>query len=80
MKYPTSRQRDGGRVDICRKAPGGILLTIVLGIVGAVVGAFIGTQLGFGDVSGFDIRSMALAVGGGIVVLLVYGLLTKGRA
>ena len=62
------------------KAPGGIIATIVLGIVGAVVGGFLGTLVGFGDVSGFDIRSMALAVGGGIVVLLVYGLLTKGRA
>jgi hypothetical protein len=30
--------------------------------------------------SGFDLRSMALAVGGGLVVLLIYGLVTKGRA
>ena len=62
------------------KQGGGIIITIVLGIVGAIVGGFIGTQLGFGDVSGFDFRSMLLAVGGGIVVLLVYGLVTKGRA
>src|SRR3954454_17139068 len=47
------------------KAPGGILMTIVLGVVGAVVGVFIGAQLGWGDISGFDIRSMLLAVGGG---------------
>jgi hypothetical protein len=38
------------------------------------------TLFGFGDVSGFDLRSMALAVGGGIVVLLLYGLATKARA
>jgi uncharacterized membrane protein YeaQ/YmgE (transglycosylase-associated protein family) len=44
------------------RIPGGILLTIVLGIVGAVVGGFIGSQLGFGDISGFDVRSMLLAV------------------
>jgi uncharacterized membrane protein YeaQ/YmgE (transglycosylase-associated protein family) len=62
------------------KAPGGIVLTIVLGIVGAVVGGFIGTQLGFGDVSGFDVRSMALAVGGGVLVLFAYGMAMKGRA
>ena len=62
------------------KQGGGIIITIVLGIVGAIVGGFIGTQLGFGDFSGFDFRSMLLAVGGGIVVLLVYGLVTKGRA
>ena len=61
-------------------APGGIIATIVLGIVGAVVGGFLGTLLGFGDISGFDLRSMALAVGGGIVVLFLYGLLTRTRA
>ncbi len=42
--------------------------------VGAVVGGFLGTLLGFGNISGFDLRSMALAVGGGLVVLLIYGL------
>jgi uncharacterized membrane protein YeaQ/YmgE (transglycosylase-associated protein family) len=61
-------------------APGGIVATIILGIIGAVVGGFIGTMLGFGDISGFDLRSMALAVGGGVVVLLLYGALTRARA
>ena len=62
------------------KAPGGIILTIVLGIVGAIVGGFIGSQLGFGDISGFDVRSMLLAVGGGILVFFIYGLLARARA
>jgi uncharacterized membrane protein YeaQ/YmgE (transglycosylase-associated protein family) len=62
------------------KVPGGIVLTIVLGIIGAVVGGFIGAQLGFGDISGFDLRSMVLAVGGGVFVLFIYGLLTRARA
>lgn len=62
------------------KDPGGLIITIVIGIVGAVVGGFIGTQLGFGDISGFDLRSMALAVGGGVLVLFLYGLATKGKA
>jgi uncharacterized membrane protein YeaQ/YmgE (transglycosylase-associated protein family) len=58
----------------------GILVTIALGIVGAVVGGSIGAQLGFGDISGFDVRSMLLAVGGGVLVLFLYGLVTKGRS
>jgi uncharacterized membrane protein YeaQ/YmgE (transglycosylase-associated protein family) len=62
------------------KAPGGVLVAIVLGIVGAVVGGFVGTQLGFGDVSGFDLRSMGPADGGGILVLFLYGLFMRARA
>jgi uncharacterized membrane protein YeaQ/YmgE (transglycosylase-associated protein family) len=62
------------------RASGGIILTIILGIVGAIVGGFIGTQLGFGDISGFDLRSMLLAVGGGVLVLSIYGLLARRGA
>ena len=62
------------------KAPGGILVTIALGIIGAVVGGFIGAQLFSEGISGFDFRSMLLAVGGGVLVLFIYGLLTRARA
>jgi uncharacterized membrane protein YeaQ/YmgE (transglycosylase-associated protein family) len=62
------------------KGPGGIILTILLGIVGAVVGGYIGTHLGFGDISGFNMGSMLLAVGGGVLVLFIYGLATRARA
>ena len=62
------------------RASGGIILTIILGIVGAIVGGFIGTRLGFGDISGFDVRSMLLAVGGGVLVLFIYGLLARRGA
>ena len=59
---------------------GGIILTIVLGVVGAVVGGFLGTHVfGFGDISGFDLRSIAIAVGGAILVLLLYGLVARRR-
>jgi uncharacterized membrane protein YeaQ/YmgE (transglycosylase-associated protein family) len=60
------------------RAPMGLVGTIILGIVGAVVGGFIGTQLGWGNVYGFDLRSLLLAVGGGIVVLFIVGLLRQG--
>jgi len=62
------------------RAPGGIIATIVLGILGAVVGGFIGAQLGFGDISGFNIRSMALAVGGALLLLVVWGLVARSTA
>ena len=59
---------------------GGILLTIVLGVVGAIVGGFLGTYVfGFGDISGFDLRSIAIAVGGALLVLFVYGFVARGR-
>ncbi len=51
--------------------PKGCLLTIVIGIVGAAIGGWIGAQLGLGTVSGFDLRSFALAVIGSIVLLLI---------
>jgi uncharacterized membrane protein YeaQ/YmgE (transglycosylase-associated protein family) len=57
-----------------------MIATIVLGIVGAVAGGFVGAQLGPGGISGFDRRSLALAVGGGVPVLFNSGLVTKGRA
>jgi uncharacterized membrane protein YeaQ/YmgE (transglycosylase-associated protein family) len=61
------------------KVPGGIIVTIVLGIVGAVIGGFIGERLGFGDVTGFDVRSLLLAIGGGVLVLFIFGLVTRRR-
>ncbi len=59
--------------------PQGIIITIVLGIVGALLGGWIGTQLGFGGITGFDIRSMLIAVGGAILVLLIYRLVMQRR-
>ena len=49
--------------------PGGIFLTMLLGIAGAFVGGFIGTTLGMGSVSGFNLGSLALAVGGALLLL-----------
>jgi len=63
-------------------APGrqtmGLVATILLGIVGAVVGGFIGTQMGWGQVHGFDLRSLGLAILGGVLVLFLVGLFQRG--
>jgi uncharacterized membrane protein YeaQ/YmgE (transglycosylase-associated protein family) len=52
--------------------PGGFIITILLGIAGAIVGGFIGTALGFGDVTGFDIRSFFVAILGAVILLFLY--------
>lgn len=49
--------------------PGGIILTILLGVAGAFVGGFIGSAFGLGTVTGFNLGSLALAVGGALLLL-----------
>ncbi|MES2736543.1 MAG: GlsB/YeaQ/YmgE family stress response membrane protein [Verrucomicrobiota bacterium] len=54
------------------KDPGGCFLTIILGVVGASVGGWIGTQLDFGSVQQFDLRSLGIATLGSLVLLIIY--------
>ncbi len=54
------------------KDPGGIFVTMLIGIAGAVVGGFLGSFLGFGGISGFDLRSMLIAIGGALLLLFLY--------
>lgn len=57
--------------------PGGFIVTTIIGIVGAVIGGFIATQLGWGDVTGFDLRSFGIAIAGALILLFGYRLLKK---
>jgi uncharacterized membrane protein YeaQ/YmgE (transglycosylase-associated protein family) len=57
--------------------PGGIIVTILIGVVGAFVGGYVGTLLGLGTVSGFDVRSLFIAVLGSIILLAAYRFLMK---
>lgn len=60
---------------------GGIIITLILGVVGALLGGFIGSALfGVGLEKFFDISTWLLAIGGAIIVLLVYGMITKRSA
>ncbi len=59
------------------KDPGGMIITILLGIVGSFVGGFIGSFLGFGSVTGFNVESLLLAVGGAVLVLILYRFVKK---
>lgn len=59
------------------KDPGGIIVTICIGIAGAFLGGFIGSLLGIGDVSGFNLISFMLAIGGAILLLILYRVIKK---
>ena len=59
------------------KDPGGFIITILLGIAGAFVGGFIATKFGMGSVTGFDIRSLAIAVVGAFILLAIYRFIKK---
>lgn len=56
---------------------GGIIITILLGIGGAMLGGYLGSALGIGTVSGFDIKSLLIATGGAILILLLFRLLRR---
>lgn len=54
------------------KDPVGFIITILLGIAGAFVGGYISTLSGFGTVTGFNLVSLAIAVGGALMLLILY--------
>jgi uncharacterized membrane protein YeaQ/YmgE (transglycosylase-associated protein family) len=62
---------------IVNKQGEGMLMDIVLGIVGAVVGGFIAQLAGFAGITGLNLYSILIAVGGAVVVLLVYHALSR---
>ena len=59
--------------------PRGIIITIVLGIVGALLGGWIGSMLGIGEITGFNLGSMLIAIGGAMLVLLIYYMVVRRR-
>ena len=61
------------------KQGGGWIITLILGVVGALLGGFIGSALFNAPLEDFfSIQTWLLAIGGSIIVLLIYGLLTRG--
>jgi uncharacterized membrane protein YeaQ/YmgE (transglycosylase-associated protein family) len=59
------------------KDPGGLIATVLIGIAGAMIGGWAGTRLGYGSVTGFDVRSLALSIGGAIFLLILYRIVRK---
>lgn len=60
---------------------GGWLATLVLGVIGAIVGGWLGSIVfnrGLNDF--FDLQTWIVAILGSLVVLVVWGFVTKRRA
>ena len=59
------------------RAPGGLLATLVVGVIGAAIGGWLGSMIFGGETMDkfFSIETWALAIGGSLIVLLVYGAL-----
>jgi uncharacterized membrane protein YeaQ/YmgE (transglycosylase-associated protein family) len=62
---------------IVNKKGEGLFVDIILGIVGAVVGGWLFRTFGGSGVTGLNIYSLAVAVVGAVVVLLVYHALRR---
>jgi uncharacterized membrane protein YeaQ/YmgE (transglycosylase-associated protein family) len=57
----------------------GVFRDIVLGIVGALVGGFAVHLIGGEGITGLDARSLLVATGGAIVVLLLWNVIARQR-
>lgn len=53
-------------------APDGLLVTMLMGIAGAFIGGFLGSLFGVGAVSGFNLMSILVALGGALLLLFAY--------
>lgn len=63
------------------KQGGGWLVTLLLGVVGAVVGGWIGSAVfGVGIDEFWSLSTWLLAIGGALIVLLIWGLITRNKA
>jgi len=63
---------------IVNRAGRGVVLDIVLGIVGAVIGGSLFTTFGMEGVTGFNLYSVLVAVGGTALLLAAYHAVSRG--
>jgi len=56
------------------KGPGGWLAALVIGVIGALLGGWLGSVIFGVDLGGFfSIETWLLAIGGSLLVLVIYG-------
>lgn len=63
------------------KQAGGLIATLLLGVVGALLGGWLGSVLFHAPLKNFfSLQTWLLAIGGSLIVLVVWGLITgRGR-
>jgi uncharacterized membrane protein YeaQ/YmgE (transglycosylase-associated protein family) len=60
---------------------GGILITMLLGVVGALLGGWLGSAIfGVGLANFWSLQTWIVAIVGSLVVLGIYGAVTRRRA
>ena len=60
---------------------GGLIATMLLGVVGAVLGGWLGSMIFDVNISEFwSLSTWLLAIGGSLIILVVWGLLTRKKA
>ena len=63
------------------KQGGGWIVTLLLGVVGAVLGGWIGSLIFNVGLNGFfDLSTWLLAIGGALIVLLIWGAITGRKS
>ena len=62
------------------EGPGGFIVTVILGMAGASVGGFVTSILGGTGATGFNVWSILVATLGAIILLFIYGLITRRTA
>jgi uncharacterized membrane protein YeaQ/YmgE (transglycosylase-associated protein family) len=58
----------------------GLIGDIVVGILGSVAGGWLATQLLGINVTGLNLTSVAIAVGGAIILIVIFRALSPGRS
>lgn len=59
------------------RQPGGLIVTTLVGVAGALLGGFIASALDLGNIRDFwDLETWLIAIGGAILVLVVWQALT----
>lgn len=63
------------------KQGGGLLATLLLGVIGAVVGGWIGSAVfGVGVDEFWSLSTWLLAIGGALILLVIWVLFTRNKA